>query len=389
MSGISSGKVPSPEALALLDEAPCGLLRTADDGLIQRTNRTFREWLGRSAEDLMHARFQSLLTVGSRIFHQTHWTPLLQMQGSVSEVKLGLLHADGSTVPMMLNAIRRADGDGFAHDIAAYVARDRDRFEQEVVRSRQRLEQAVAVATKLEAAAKSRALFAEQMIGIVSHDLRTPLSTIMMATTLLGHGDAVANKGRVIERITRATDRAQRLITDLLDFTQTRFGKGLSLVRSPCDLHRIVADGVEDLRLAHPSTTLLHRQQGEGVCEADAGRLEQLLGNLVSNAAAYGEPQAPITVISSIGDVSFALSVHNHGVPIPAAIQSALFEPMTRGTTKNSKARSVGLGLFIVREIARAHGGEAKVHSTLEDGTTFEIVLPRVAPQHGRSSAPA
>ncbi len=369
---------PTPEALALLDTAPCGLLRTTEDGVFLRVNATFCNWVGRTAEELVQRmRFQELLPVGGRIFHQTHWSPLMRMQGSVSEVKFSLRHSDGSAIPMVLNGFRRAEGDAFVHDIAAYIARDRDRFEQELIASRKRLEELVATATALEASAKDRALFAEQMIGIVSHDLRNPLSTIVMASSMLGTGTPTAPQRRLIERIGRATDRAQHLIADLLDFTQARFGKGLSLEKTAFDLHEVVAETVEDLRLAHPATRLVHAQRGEGACAADVNRLAQLLGNLVSNAAAYGAPQAPITITSAIDAATFSVSVHNQGVPIPAAAQATMFEPMTRGTSEHSQARSVGLGLFIVREISRAHGGEARVRSALDEGTTFEVSFPR------------
>jgi phosphoserine phosphatase RsbU/P len=199
----------------------------------------------------------------------------------------------------------------------------------------------------------------------------------MMATALLGRGDVSTSQLRLVERIGRAADRAQHLIADLLDFTQARLGQGLSLEKTSFDLHEVSAECLEDLRLAHPTITLVHVRHGDGECTADVNRLVQLLGNLVSNAATYGEPQAPITVTSTVAATSFSLAVHNHGVPIAPDVQTMLFEPMTRGTNVHSKARSVGLGLFIVREIARAHGGTAEVRSAPDEGTTFEVTFPR------------
>lgn len=358
---------PSPEALALLDEAPCGLMQTTDDGTFVRVNRMFCHWIGRSAEALVgRRRFQDLLTMGGRIFHQTHWSPLLRMQGTVSEVKLEFLHGDGSTVPMVVNAIRR-DRDGtIVHDIAAYVARDRDKYEHELLKARKE-------ATRLHAEAKDRALFAEQMIGIVSHDLRNPVSTILLATELLRHGELTPQQERTVASIGRAAERATSLIGDLLDFTQARLGAGLSCTPASIDLHTVVADALDELRVAYPDRELRHVRTGNARCNGDAGRVVQLVGNLVSNAIAYGQHGKPVTVTTT-GSEPCTLAVHNEGPAIPEPLQAALFEPMTRGTTTTS-ARSVGLGLYIVREIVRAHDGEIAVHSSDDDGTTFTVTL--------------
>ena len=104
-------------------------MQTADDGTFRRVNRLFCQWVGYTPEDLVgRRRFQDLLTMGGRIFHQTHWVPLLQMQGSVSEVKLDVVHGDGSSISMVLNALRRTERGVVVHELAAFIARDRDRY---------------------------------------------------------------------------------------------------------------------------------------------------------------------------------------------------------------------------------------------------------------------
>ena len=378
MPGDDAANSPSPEALALLDAAACGLLQTTENGTFVRVNRTFCGWLGYTTDALVgRRRFQDLLTMGGRIFHQTHWAPLLAMQRSISEVKLDLVHADGSTVPMVVNAIRRERHGAVVDDIATYVARDRDKYERELISSRKRLEELVAEATRLHEESKDRALFAEQMIGIVSHDLRNPLSSISMGAALLARGDLSESQQRTLGRITRSTDRAGRLVADLLDFTQARVGKGLSVKREPIDLHDCIAQAIDEIAPVYPMRTIEHLSSGEGVCVADSSRLAQLLSNLVTNAMSYGSPESPVTVTSSVDDASFAIAVHNDGPPIPHELQTTLFQPMTRGAQATNKGRSVGLGLFIVREIARVHGGNATVTSTAEQGTTFRAVFSR------------
>jgi sigma-B regulation protein RsbU (phosphoserine phosphatase) len=362
---------------AAFDAAPCGLLRTAEDGTILAANRVFCAWVGVDVAALIGARrFQDLLTMGARIFHQTHWSPLLSMQGSISEVKLDLRRHDGSTLPVVFNAVRRVRGSVTVHDIAAFVARDRDAYERELLRSRARLEELVSELTRMESEAQDRATAAEQMIGIVSHDLRNPLSSIRLATALLDGTSPGENQRRTLERLARATDRADHLISDLLDFTQARLGKGLSVLLAPIDLHDVIGHAVEELGLVYSRRVLRHSTSGTGACCGDGNRLAQLVGNLISNAMTYGDPSAPVTVTSSIAACAFTVAVHNVGPPIPPEVQARIFQPMTRGTDTNA-GRSVGLGLFIVQEIARAHGGSVTVASTADDGTTFLASLPR------------
>jgi phosphoserine phosphatase RsbU/P len=366
------------EAQAVYDAAPCGLMRTTPDGTFLRVNRTFCGWAGLAATQLVGRRkFQDLLTVGGRIFHQTHWAPLLTMQGSISEVKLELRQADGATVPVVVNAIVQVHGGVKVHELAAYVARDRDKYERELLLSRRRLEELVTETTRMHELAKDRALFAEQMIGIVSHDLRNPVSTIQMGAALLARGVDVPGHDRLVARIVRASQRADRLISDLLDFTQARLGAGLRVTPEPIELHALVSDAVAELALAHPERVLRHVSNGTGECRADPARLEQLLGNLVSNAMVYGAPGAPVTVSSWIEESAFGVSVHNHGPAIPPNVIPTLFQPMTRGTKSESARRSVGLGLFIVSEIMRAHGGQTQVDSSAESGTSFCVLFGR------------
>ena len=376
---------------ALYDEAPCGLLVTSRVGLILIANATFCRWIGMDAQELVgRRRLQDLLTMGGKIFHQTHWAPLLQLQGSISEVKLDLLHRQGHTFPVMMNAVRRSSGDETTHEVAVFVAEDRHKYERELLHARQRAEdllqqqqeaqQALVLAqaeiNRQHAAAQDRALFAEQMVGIVSHDLRNPLSAIQMSAHLLERGELTANQRTVLGRIQNSGGRAQRLIVDLLDFTQARIGEGLTLNCTELQLHQLVSDSVEELAVAFPGRELVHLRVGDGACDADADRLIQLIGNLVANAVAYGAADRPVQVTSAFTPQGAEISVHNEGVPIPPELQASLFEPMIRGAAGKG-SRGVGLGLFIVREIARAHGGDVSVRSSPEDGTTFTARIPQ------------
>jgi sigma-B regulation protein RsbU (phosphoserine phosphatase) len=363
------------------DDAPCALARTDGQGVLTMVNTAFCEWLGYAPEQLVgKRRLQDLFTVGGKIFHQTHWLPLLQIQGSVAEVRMEMVHQDGRRVPMIFNAIRRERAGQVMHDIAAFVATDRDKFEQELVAARKKLEATLADTQRLEEIAKDRALFAEQMVGIVSHDLRNPLATIAMSAELLERGELLDKQRQVLGRITKANGRAERLISTLLDFTQARLGQGLSVSPRLLDAHKLVAEAVDELSQAFPARELRHVRQGDGVAFIDADRLSQLIGNLVSNAVTYGTPSSPVTVTSFLSEAGMVVSVHNAGPAIPDEYRDRLFHPLVRGGDATNTGGSVGLGLYIVSEIAKAHGGTVGVTSEPNAGTRFTATFPSKPP---------
>jgi phosphoserine phosphatase RsbU/P len=374
----------------LYDYAACGLLVTDVDGTIRVVNDTFCQWTGHRRDALIgQRRLQDLLTMGGRIFHQTHWAPLLQMQGSVAEVKLDVIHASGEVKPMILNAVSRTTGNVVRHEIAAFSAADRHRYEHELLLARRRAEELhtrsmatqrelVAAQAELDLqkkAAEDRALFAEQMVGIVSHDLRNPLSVIQLSAALLQRAPLTKEALGRVEAILRATGRGARLIADLLDFTQARMGGGLRINPRRIDPHVVLAQAIEDLRLSHPGRELFHSITGTGECTADADRLTQLIGNLVSNAMTHGDPASPVTVSSAIDERELTIEVHNRGPVIAPEDLPRIFDAMTRGDA-SGVAQGVGLGLFIVREIAREHGGGASARSSKLDGTVVSVTLP-------------
>lgn len=388
---MSDGLGPLPDSDSLWETAACGLLLTTTAGVIVRVNSTFCSWVGFDRDELLGRRFQELLSMGGRIFHQTHWAPLLQMQGSVAEVKLDLVHKNGHSIPTMLNALRREHPEGLFHELAMFVAEDRNRYERELLAARrlaeerllQQLEaqQALSLAQNrlrlAHADAEIRATFAEQMVGIVSHDLRNPLTAIKMAAGLLACNEEDEKRTRILGHVTQSADRAHRLIEDLLDFTQARVGRGIVVKPQVIDVHAVVANCVEELAMTFSGRTLSHQHAGSGQCVADGDRLYQAIGNLVANAMTYGDPDGTVAITSTSEAERVTITVHNRGTPIPARLLGNLFEPMIRGVKGGDDMRSVGLGLFIVREIARAHQGDVRVVSSPDVGTTFTISLPQ------------
>ncbi|MEE4078704.1 PAS domain-containing sensor histidine kinase [Pseudomonas viridiflava] len=388
---IEEAGLPATEAL--YEHAPCGLLITQPNGTIERVNQTFCRWLGLEREAVLGRRFQDLLNMAGRVFLQTHWAPLLQTQGSIAEVKVEMIHADGRSIPLMLNAVRREYPAGVLHELAVFLAEERNKYERELLAARKMAEELLqhqmSVQSELTSArnrlrlahaeAEIRAIFAEQMVGIVSHDLRNPLAAIKMAAGLLERSLLEPRQQRFLGQIHHSTDRAERMIVDLLDFTQARVGQGINLSMQSIDLHATVARGVEELRLTFTANTLIHRMEGEGACIADPDRLLQLVGNLVSNAVTYGTPDSEIVITSVFEANVIKVSVHNRGEPIPMEKVDSLYEPAVRLVSDSDETRTVGLGLFIVREIVRAHLGDISVRSSVEEGTTFTATLPRPA----------
>lgn len=368
-----------------LEDLPCGVLTTDSKGLILQANSTFCEWAGYGRDEVIGVRrLQDFLTMGGRLFYQTHLAPLLVMQGSVSEVKLDVLHKDRSHIPIVINAKRLMRDGEWLLKIAAFIARDRDKYERELLLSRKTLEGAAAEATRLKKQSEDRALFAEQMIGIVSHDLRNPLSAIRLGMQLLDRQGVTPQQRETLVRVNRAADRAHQLIKDLLDFTSARIGSGIAVNLKSSNLHDVVADTVEELTLAFPDRRIAHLREGTGNCVLDANRIAQALANLVSNAVSYGHIGTDITVTSAVTPKGWYVEVHNWGHPIAGAAIERLFMPMVRGVAEDSGNRNVGLGLFIVNEIAKAHGGVIEVTSASELGTAFRLAfkdIPKDVPE--------
>ncbi|WNG15747.1 ATP-binding protein [Cystobacter fuscus] len=229
--------------------------------------------------------------------------------------------------------------------------------------------------------AHRRAEFEQQLMGIVSHDLRNPLSAILMAgTLLLRHQDTQPWQTKIVTRIMSSADRAHRMIRDLLDFTQARLGGGIPVSPAPLDLHELAAQVVEEARTAHPGRELLLLRTGDGQGRWDSDRIAQVLSNILGNALRHGLEGTPVRVETEGLEAQVLMRVHNQGAPIPPDLRPHLFEPLTRGGPRPGQSdRSIGLGLYIVRQIVLAHGGQVEVYSTADEGTTFTVRLPRLA----------
>jgi signal transduction histidine kinase len=234
----------------------------------------------------------------------------------------------------------------------------------------------------LESKTRLRADFDRQLIGIVSHDLRNPLSAITLTASGMKRQVTEERHQRSLQRILVSAERATRMIHDLLDFTRAHHGGGIPIQRRATDLHEVVRTTVDETQASRPDRSIAIVQSGDGAGEWDPDRLAQVISNLLSNALQYSPPDAPVSVETRGEEDFVVLKVHNTGAPIAQELLPRLFEPMERGTEQAvNPERSIGLGLYIVRHIVLAHEGTVDVQSTATEGTTFTVRLPRRPPR--------
>jgi len=233
--------------------------------------------------------------------------------------------------------------------------------------------------------------FREQMMGILGHDLRNPLSTIIITDGLLLEQEGLPPDARnQVLRNRRAAERMREMIETLLDFTRARFLGKLPVTPTPADLGQIAVAVADEMRVAWPERIEVD-VRGDSHGEWDPARLSQIVSNLVNNGITYGDPQTPVRVlVDGTGDDVF-LKVSNQGPPIPPETIPTLFEPFRRGVPADRSPGGLGLGLYIVQQIVQEHGGTITVESTAQLGTTFTVLLPRHAasPQKGQETIPA
>lgn len=214
-----------------------------------------------------------------------------------------------------------------------------------------------------------------QMVPIIAHDLRTPLSVVNTGLHLLQHESLSETGQKAIARMSSSLQRADRMVRQLMDYSEIREHGSLSLDLRKVDLERLCTDAIAELRNQRPKRDIrLEAQSLDGWWDRD--RLLQALSNLISNALEHGSPESPITVRATSEGSEAYVSVHNEGPSIPTQVRPHLFDAFSRLGDHERKG-SIGLGLFITDQIVRGHGGRMELRSSEEHGTTFTMVLPR------------
>ncbi|WPB78018.1 PAS domain-containing protein [Archangium violaceum] len=228
---------------------------------------------------------------------------------------------------------------------------------------------------------QEEAQFRERFIGILGHDLRNPLNAIMLsARQLRWRSEMSSAQQQQAHRIEASAARMGNMISDILDLTRARLSGGIPLHLAPTSLPAVCRQVVEELTVVHPGRDILVEAEGGGEGIWDPERLAQVVSNLVGNALEHGEREGPVFVRCRDEAEQQVLEISNPGTPIPGHLLATLFDPFRQvGAARSGRGSGLGLGLFIVRELVEAHGGQVKVRSTEEEGTTFTVMLPRDA----------
>jgi signal transduction histidine kinase len=334
------------------------------------------------AEQILQAIAEDLRTPQSR-----------QEQAAKSKGQAIGLPLQGSTAAQTHAVLRAASGFSMQQMVAEYRALrasvlrlwfDAEPPGPQAVEDIGRFNEAIdqAVAESVDFFSREVDRWRNVFLGVLGHDLRGPLNAILLTSQLiskLGDGTPVCEP---TARLIRSGERMKELLDDLLDYSRTSLELGLPVSPAPCDLASVCREEVEVQRAALPGCRIEYAADGATKGSWDASRIRQVIGNLVTNAARYGHPASPVAVRVRGGEDDVRLSVENEGPTIPPETIEVLFEPLRRAAEGNTKAErtSMGLGLFIVRQVAQAHGGTVSVDSA--DGhTVFTVVLPRAPRQ--------
>lgn len=223
----------------------------------------------------------------------------------------------------------------------------------------------------------------EMFLAILGHDLRTPLGAVITSSKfMLEAGELKEPNLTLTSRIASSSSRMNHMVGDLLDFTRSRLGGGIPIVRADVDMDKIVRDVVDEIVAAYPHRTIEVSSPVAQRGQWDCARISQVLTNLIGNALEHGSDRTAVSVVTAGDEHEVTMAVHNRGAAIPRDQLSGIFNPMKRKATAPATAGSgrtanLGLGLYIADRIVTAHKGRIDVDSSEERGTTFTVHLPR------------
>ena len=361
----AADRAPAPEfaelaeLAELLDHAPIAAHSIDGDGTILWANRAELELLGYSADEYIGqpiARFHvDPAALGDLLERLAHGETLRDCEAQ-------LRARDGSTRHVLISSNLMRSGDGMVSRCFVRDVTDQKRAEAE----RDRLIADLTRTVRLN----------DMFAGIVGHDLRGPLSTIVMAGQLL-LGYVTEPKGvRTIERLLNSADRMQGMISQLLDFARARADGGIELERRPTVVADIARDVIDEVKLTRPDWQIELEVHGDVGGDYDGNRLSQVFSNLIGNAVQHGNHDTPLAVrIDGRDPDAIRVEVENRGTISPDLLP-VLFSPFRGSQQKALRSQGLGLGLFITDHIVRAHGGAIAVRS-IGGSTAFWFHLPR------------
>ena len=361
---------------SIYEEAPAGYLSTLPDGTIVKVNGTFLRWTGFTrAELVQQRRVQELFSMPGRIYYETHLGPLLTMQGSVSEIAVDVVGKSGRVLPVMLNAAQRKSGDGepLLLRFTVFNATDRRRYEKELLQARR----------DAEALARAKT----ELLAMLSHDIRTPLGSVMAVTQLLERSGLSAEQQGLLRILRSSSSSMLGLVNEVLEHSRLEAGAAIPLNPAPFDLGGLARQLAENLQpLAREkgiTLSCLVDQRLPRMLVGDATKLGQVLGNLVGNALKFTEAGS-ITVELLLTDLTdhdakVRIRVADTGIGIDSGQLPHIFQEYTQAHDGIvSRYGGSGLGLAISRKLLRAHGSDLHAESQPGKGSVFwfDLALP-------------
>ena len=367
-------------AASLLDDAPCALVAFADDGTVVAANRALTSLLHVESAAVVGQPLEQLLTLPSRIFYQTHLFPLLTLHGRADELYLTLRAADGSSLPVLANAVRREQDGAATSTLAMLPMRLRREFEDQLLAARR----------AAEAANRAKSAF----LSVMSHELRTPLNSIIGFSRLV-HRRAADRLGpdlsNYLERVEANGAHLLSVVNGVLDLSRIEAGK-VETVIAPADVGALVRDVVASLEgQSRPAQVALvvDVPAGPALAMVDETKLRQVLINLVGNAIKFTSHGSVTATVSCNTDGSArSIAVRDTGIGIPPHRLHAIFEPFEQGERSTSRRYGgTGLGLPIARSLCHMFEAELTVDSVRGAGSCFTVTLgtPRptcISPDH-------
>jgi two-component system sensor histidine kinase/response regulator len=217
----------------------------------------------------------------------------------------------------------------------------------------------------------------EMFSALLAHDLRNPLSAILASAQLLERRTCDSQAQEAAARILSSGKHMGRLIEDMLDLARARLAGGIVVKPEPADIRVLVERVVREHQAAAPQRAIETDYTGEFSGRWDAERIAQVASNLIGNALKHGDADAPIEVrLDGTDDDAVVLLVINGGT-IPAELVDHLFDPFRGGQRPAGRSEGLGLGLYIVFQIVKAHSGSVEVTTGRDNRTMFRVVVPR------------
>lgn len=351
------------------EQSVSGFLITDAKNIILRSNIRLANWLGSTVDELKGRRFYDLLSIGSKIYFETHLLPLLRMQGFFDEILIEVNDLSGKRLKFLLNAVERKKKDAHTQVIYYTLVKATDRVQYE-----QNLQFAKTIAEKELEVQKRNILLREQLIAVLGHDLRNPLGAISMAVQLLQEVLHDPYAKELLATLKRSSYRMSELIANIMDFARTRLGEGIIITPKQVVLDPILQQVADELKLIFPQREIITSIHITEPVHCDPDRIAQLVSNLLANALNHGNPNSPVFIHASNINKTLKISVTNTGKPIPESLQVFLFEPFTKEGDRPSK-NGLGLGLYISAQIAQAHKGTL-TYTSHENETCFTFSMP-------------